>query len=497
MSLVRQMSMRAASKQLDLGTVLLECDCVKKGMSVTGNWRDRYLRLYESKEGGLILAYYKNKSSDTPKGVLHIKPNSKVSELEHHKRDIVMEIQSGGNTFTCSMPDRDVRKRWVDLLREETDNSARSQKTLKGRRLSQKTIDIKDKRVKDLEIKVVSHQRTYSSPTKPSKTDTGKSTTPTKSLKKTFSTNRLRQIRYGFDFGVKDQRSGKWQKVWSKAHTDKEWKQVHKAISKTGLLRLFGSSKGAALKWPDSHLKESDEDKIKTRAFSIELYLYSLLNMTDVSAIRANAAPWVCIVSFPQLHKALDLPVQIAKMFCRIGYQRKIVAFGEDPIPEWSGVPGDFDLDEDVGEFDVISLDKPPVPDRSETNIKKPRTSNTEIKRVESKLNFKPVTVYSGMLYKKPTSGSSFGKGKLRWFSLRRNEENLRNATLEYYKDKSEKKLKGHVLIDETCSIDLGTHYCKGSRWRFCIRNENNVMLEVSLENSKEFYSCTIVYRFI
>merc|ERR1712232_989812 len=226
---------------------------------------------------------------------------------------------------------------WVALLREESDSAP----DMKGRRLSQITGALAQQKVEELEIKVVSRMRM--------ETEGSKSAQPFLGKKK-MSIGELLQVNYAFDFGVKDWGSGKFRKVWTKSLSEKEWRQVHKTIKMNGLLKLFGT-KSAALKWPDTYRGKTDMEKTKERALDLELYLHALLNMVDLNAIRANAAPWVCVLSLPQLHDALGMPKSIAQLVCQIGYRRKVLAFGEDPEPEWSGVAGDFDVDKDVEEL--------------------------------------------------------------------------------------------------------------------------------------------------
>lgn len=300
----------------------------------------------------------------------------------------------------------------------------------------------------------------------------------------------MKEIPYGFDFGAFNFQTGKWCKLWSKTLTDKGWQQTHETIRKSGLLNIFGSS-SVALKFPESYGKKSDsiEKKRSDRALDIELLLHSLFNLVDINAIRANAAPWVCAIAFPQLHRALDMPGIVASKLCQLGYRRKCLAFGEDPTYEHSGVDGDFDMDHDVDDF-ALPSPKPDAPERSEvTNgvagIRKKRSFKTESgPAIKSKLTFKPVVVYSGVLWKKPTSGG-FGRGRKRWFSLRRSEGG-RTAELEYFEDPHEKRLKGNMVINDSCYLDLGTAYCLSGRWRFCIKSGGQ-QLEAEAGSEKEF----------
>jgi len=460
------------------GGLLLETEAYKKGMSFIMNWTQRYLRLFDS-DNGLVLAYYKTPDSPKAKGYLRIKPHGKVHEIDHlgkhkNKRENVLTIAAlDGRTFTCSMPDPDTRTQWAEMIREECDNASD-----KGRRLSQTTKQMTKGKIACLTIKIVSHMR-Y------------KKAANTKISRKGSVRAMMKEIPYGFDFGAFNFQTGKWYKLWSKTLTDKGWQQMHETIRKSGLLNIFGSS-SVALKFPESYGRKSDslEKKRSDRALDIELLLHSLFNLVDINAIRANAAPWVCAIAFPQLHRALDMPGIVASKLCQLGYRRKCLAFGEDPTYEHSGVDDDFDMDHDVDDF-ALSPQKPDAPERSEvTNgvagIRKKRSFKSESGPVvKSKLTYKPVVVYSGVLWKKPTSGG-FGRGRKRWFSLRRSEGG-RTAELEYFEDPDEKRLKGNMVINDSCYLDLGTAYCLSGRWRFCVKSGAKQQIEAEAGSEKEF----------
>merc|ERR1711939_139453 len=93
--------------------------------------------------------------------------------------------------------------------------------------------------------------------------------------------------------------------------------------------------------------------------------------------------------------------------------------------------------------------------------------------------------VYSGVLWKKPTSGG-LGRGRKRWFSLRRSEGG-RTAELEYFEDPDEKRLKGNMVINDNCYLDLGTAYCLSGRWRFCVKSGAKQQIEAEAGSEKEF----------
>merc|ERR1712226_1218523 len=115
------------------------------------------------------------------------------------------------------------------------------------------------------------------------------------------------------------------------------------------------------------------------------------------------------------------------------------------------GVVDDFDIDDELQDF-ALSPVKPDAPERSEVvngvkGIKaRPKSSKLNPNRTKTTLVFKPVVVYSGVLWKKPTSGG-LGRGRKRWFSLRRSEGG-RTAELEYFEDPDEKRLKGQMVIN-------------------------------------------------
>jgi len=269
------------------GKCLLETQAEKKGMSLTGRWTERTLRLFDSDGGGLVLAYYKTNKDTKPKGFVKIKPNGKVHEVDHlgkhkNKRENVLTIAAlDGRDFTCSLPDPDTRTQWAEVIREETDNASDQ----KGRRLSQTTSKMTAENIANLTIKVVSHMRYKSS---------------AKIQRKGSVRNALKEVTYGFDFGAFNFGTGKWYKLWTKTLNDKEWHQTHEQFRKSGLLNIFGSN-SVALKYPESYGRKNDslEKKVTDRAFDIELCLHAVFNLVDVNAIRANAAPWVCAIAMP------------------------------------------------------------------------------------------------------------------------------------------------------------------------------------------------------
>lgn len=458
----------------NFGTILLETQAQKKGMSITGNWTDRYLRLYDSKDG-LVLAYFKNKDDGKPKGSLKIKPNGKIHELDHGKRPNLLKIAAlDGRTFLCQMPDLETRTKWAQVLREETDNVI-----IKGRPISQSTTKMTKEKIQKLEIKVVSRMRLRNQPP----------ASNTKQHRRNKSTRQfLNEKQFSFDFGAFNFALGKWYKLWTKSLSGKDWKQVFNKTKSDGLIKMFGTQ-SSALKWSETSDAKTNAEKVRERALDIELWLHSLLNMVDTNAVRANAAPWVCITAFPQLHRTLGIPLRVAEKFCQIGYARKCLAFGEDPQPERTGVEGDFDIDEETEDF-RLSVAKPDAPKRADaatakSGIREPRGSKKwNHERSPSKLTFKPVVVYSGPLWKRPTSGG-FGRGRKRWFSLRRNECG-RTAMLEYFEGIDEKRLKGSVILNSGCSLEMGTSYCMSGRWRFCLKSGVKT-IEAEAGSEKEF----------
>jgi len=457
------------------GTLILETVAFKKGMSIFRNWQERHLRLYDAPDGGLILAWYKNKDTPKASGSIRIQPHGKVHEIDYAgegKRKNVLTIEAlNGKDFTCSMPDPDTRAQWAGVLREEADNA-----TDKGRRLSQSTTKMTNNRIAQLTIKVVSHVR---------KKRITQATFEEHGITKPKGTKAikafLKEYQFGFDFGIYNFSAGKWSKMWSKTMSDKEWQQAHVKIRKSGLLDMFGDS--VALTFPESFGKKSDklETRVETRALDIELCLHSMFNLVDSNAIRANAAPWVIAVAFPQLHEALGMPPIVAAKLCRLGYRRKCLAFGADPAPTVVSLD-DFDIDHDTG------VDGPETPERMEIKsgmkgIKK-RQSKYIISRTKSKVVYKPVVVYSGVMWKQPTSGG-LGRGRKRWFSLRRTEGGT-EAVLEYFEDPDEKRLKGEIIVNDTCQLLLGTAWCRACRYRFCIKCGSKAV-EAQAGSEKEF----------
>jgi len=438
------MSKRKQTKTVKtFGTCLLETEALKKGMSLISNWRTRHLRLFDTKDG-LVLAYYKDKESLKPKGHLRIKPHGKVHEIDHPgKRKNVLTVAAvDGRQFTCAMPDASIRAQWASVIREETDNAFAVAD--KSRRLSQSTEKMNPAQISKLGIKVVSRVR-Y-------KKEKG-----AKPKRKQTIRQQVQEHGYAFDFGIFNFETGKWAKLWSKTQSDKEWEQAHEKIRKSGMFNLYGSD-SIALKYPEHYGSKSDsvEKKRETRALDIELCLDAIFNLVDINAIKANAAPWVCAIACPQLHEALQMPAHVRCRLCRLGYRRKVMVFGEDPNPE---LTGDFDLDNPAA------------------------ASGAKIQRKPTK-NFKPVVVYSGVLWKKPTSGG-LGKGRKRWFSLRRTEIGT-TAVLEYFEDPHEKCQKGKMIIDESCELLLGTSFCMSGRWRFCIKSGAKAV-EAQAGSEKEF----------
>lgn len=462
------------------GTLILETVAFKKGMSFLRTWQERHLRLYDAPDGGLILAWYKNKDTPKANGSIRIQPHGKVHEIDYaggndsRKRKNVLTIEAlNGKDFTCSMPDAETRTQWAAVLREEADNA-----TDKGRRLSQSTTKMNDASIAQLTIKVVSHAR-YKPITEATLAKHG--VTNPKKMSKTAMKALLKEFQFGFDFGIYNFSTGKWSKMWSKTMSNKQWEQAHAKIVKSGLLTMFGDS--AVLTFPESYgdKKNTLVKKLETRALDIELCLHSIFNMVDSHAIRANAAPWVITVAFPQLHEALGVSGIVAAKLCRLGYRRKCLAFGADPAPKVVSV-NDFDIDHDKG------VDGPETPTRmeitkGEKHIKK-RASKYIISRTKSKVVYKPVVVYSGILWKQPTSGG-LGRGRKRWFSLRRTEGG-NAAVLEYFEDPDEKRLKGEIIVDDKCQLLLNTTWCQACRYRFCIQLGTKAV-EAQAGSEKEF----------